>query len=153
MLSSGVIFRGFADCAALSVTDIEDVHTLIPILDEEHDAMRLEDKLPKATVEILPLTRKRAPLGEGFQSVDGGVKRLEPTCGVEGRPRVNVCEGFPNSGLRFRGDYYPVLHFSEIPCSLARASTNSRMSWPSPRLACSSPRAMPRRLAISKEHA
>lgn len=71
-----------------------------------------------------------------LQSVDQSVKSL----GVQRCTFVDVSKSVAYIGLGFRcHDYRVLLHFSEIPCSLPRASRNLRIGRPWPRLACSRP--------------
>ena len=135
----GLIFGRFANGATLGMPDIEHVNTLLFLLNCEDNPVRFAHQLAKVLIEILALTRFSATLWNFFQGIDFCIKRAQPARRIQRGTFMDLGEGFPNSGLRLSGDDNVILHFNEIPCSVASVDRNSRITRPSPRFACSSP--------------
>lgn len=119
----------------------------VPLVDREHHSVRVKKKLTEILFKVFALASESATVRKRLQRVDLGKQPAQPPLSVQCRTIKDVQKRLPDAELRFSSnDDFVTLHFSEIPCSLAKASRNSRMGRPSPRFACSKLRLMVRML-------
>jgi hypothetical protein len=118
-------FTGRTSARVVNVKHVNSMRHLVYLKD---DSVRFENKLPEFAFKVFAFPSVRETLWELFQRLDVSIELPKPTLTIKRRAFTNIKQGLSDTRLRLcRNNYRVLFHFSEIPCSLARASRNSLM--------------------------